>query len=154
MAWYLGNPVSTMTDDDYKYIYTKRRVYRLPKDTRGIPIEEVYPGADMPEFLKGGLVYETPRGRIIARQKSDERDSQAGGEKCPRRKAAGISKHAAKERPRDVIERPEPAAKRETSAPDQQQDNPMRFFRKDAPAPRSGPKARCRPREREDDFER
>jgi hypothetical protein len=69
-----------MTDDDYKYIYTKRRVYRLAKDAGGIPIEEVYPGAEMPEFLKGALVYETPRGRIIARQESDERGSQADGE--------------------------------------------------------------------------
>ena len=34
-----------MTEDDDKYIYTKRRVYRLPKDATGIPIEEAYPGA-------------------------------------------------------------------------------------------------------------
>ena len=55
-----------MTEDDYKYIYTKRRVYRLPADAKGIPIEEAYPGAQMPAFLKGAVVYDTPRGRIIA----------------------------------------------------------------------------------------
>ena len=63
-----------MADDDYKYIYTKRRVYRLPKDARGIPVEEAFPGAEMPAFLKGALVYDTPRGRIIARQESEARD--------------------------------------------------------------------------------
>jgi hypothetical protein len=38
----------TMADDDYKYIYTKHRVYRLPKDARGIPIEEAFSGTKMP----------------------------------------------------------------------------------------------------------
>ena len=52
-----------MTDDDYKYIYTKHRVYRLSKDAKGIPIEEFYPGATMPAFLKGAVVYDTPEER-------------------------------------------------------------------------------------------
>jgi hypothetical protein len=34
-----------MTEEDDKYIYTKRRVYRLPGDAKGIPVEEAYPGA-------------------------------------------------------------------------------------------------------------
>ena len=34
-----------MTEEDYKYIYTKHRVYRLPADAKGVPIEEAYPGA-------------------------------------------------------------------------------------------------------------
>lgn len=144
-----GNPEITMTDDDYKYIYTKRRVYRLAKDAGGIPIEEVYPGAEMPEFLKGALVYETPRGRIIARQELDERGSQADGENARAEGRQGMGQDTAKERPRDAAERPEPAAKRETSVPDLQ-DNPMRFFRKDAPARRNGSKTR----DRDGDFER
>ena len=62
-----------MTSEEYKYIYTKRRVYRLPGDAKGMPIEEAFPGATMPAFLKGAVVYDTPRGRIIAHQESRER---------------------------------------------------------------------------------
>ena len=121
-----------MADDDYKYIYTKRHVYRLPRDAQGIPIEEVYPGAEMPAFLKGALVYDTPRGRIIARQESAERDGDAEA-----RDTADARRPAAE---RSVL-----PAKPETPPP-RQQDNPLRFFRKDAPA-------RERPRDR-DDLER
>ena len=64
-----------MTDSDYKHIYTKRRVYRLPGDAKGIPIEEAYPGARMPASLKGAVVYDTPRGRIIA-----HREAERGGD--------------------------------------------------------------------------
>ena len=62
-----------MTSEEYKYIYTKRRVYRLPADAKGMPIEEAFPGATMPALLKGAVVYDTPRGRIIAHQESSER---------------------------------------------------------------------------------
>ena len=67
-----------MTEDDYKYIYTKRRVYRLPKDAKGIPIEEAYPGAQMPAFLKGAVIYDTPRGRIIAHREPERSGEESG----------------------------------------------------------------------------
>jgi hypothetical protein len=41
-----------MTDDDYKYIYTKRRVYRLPEDARGIPIKMYRGIPNVSEFDK------------------------------------------------------------------------------------------------------
>ena len=41
-----------MTDDDYKYIYTKRRVYRLPEDARGIPIKMYRGIPNVSEFNK------------------------------------------------------------------------------------------------------
>jgi hypothetical protein len=140
-------------DDDYKYISTKRRVYRLPKDARGTPIDEIYPGVELPAFLKGALVYDTPRGPIIARQDSGERDgsmerkedgstrSEAIGEgnMVTRQSAAG---HA------------EPPAKAEPRAPERQ-DDPMRFFRKDALARGDASKARNRRRNHDrDEFER
>lgn len=140
-----------MADDDYKYIYTKRRVYRLPKDAKGIPIEEAFPGAEMPAFLKGALVYDTPRGRIIARQESAERDGQGDNRDTGAARPQAIGKDAADMRPR-AAERAEPPAKPETPTPERQ-DNPMRFFRKDALG--DAAKARNRPRDHDrDEFER
>jgi hypothetical protein len=121
-----------MADDDYKYIYTKRRVYRLPKDATGIPIEEAFPGAEMPAFLKGALVYDTPRGRIIARQETDERSGQRSGkdEAEPQQPVSAESS----EPPANLT----PASERH--------DNPMRFFRKGA--------SKARNRQRDDELER
>jgi hypothetical protein len=122
-----------MTDDDYKYIYTKRRVYRLPKDARGIPIEEAYPGAAIPSLLKGAVVYDTPRGRIIAHRESDERDDQADSKDSGPTRRDAIGKDAADTRPPAAVQPREPRAKLEPPRL-QRRDNPMRFFRKDAPA--------------------
>ena len=116
-----------MADDDYKYIYTKRRAYRLPQDARGIPIEEAFPGTEMPAFLKGALVYETPRGRIIAHRDADERGSRTDG------------KDKAEERPPAAAKHPELPAKLQTPAPERH-GNPMRFFRKDASKTRNRPR--------------
>jgi hypothetical protein len=113
-----------MTEGDYKYIYTKRRVYRLPGDAKGMPIEEAFPGAQMPAFLKGAVVYDTPRGRIIAHREPDER----GGDGNSRDAAAGPP----------AAERPEGRPKLKEPPPGRQ-DNPMRFFRKDAPARSAAP---------------
>ena len=71
-----------MTEDDHKYIYTKRRVYRLPKDAKGIPIEEAYPGAQMPALLKGAVVYDTPRGRIVAHREPAEGGGNGNEQRC------------------------------------------------------------------------
>jgi hypothetical protein len=142
-----------MTDDDYKYIYTKHRVYRLPKDARGIPIEEAFPGAKMPAFLKGALLYDTPRGRIIARQESDEREGNAENQYTGSARPHAVGRDVAETR-RPVAERAQPAAKPETQTPEQR-ENPMRFFRTDPPAPGDAPKARSRPRDHDrDGFER
>jgi hypothetical protein len=122
-----------MTDDDYKYIYTKRRVYRLPKDARGIPIEEVYPGAAIPAFLKGAVVYDTPRGPIIAHQDSSERDGRADSKDADAARRQAIGKDVARTPPSAAAEPPESPAKLETPTPERQ-DGPMRFFRKDASA--------------------
>ena len=113
-----------MADDDYKYIYTKRRVYRLPRDAEGIPVEEAFPGAEMPAFLKGALVYDTPRGRIIAHRESDYRGGKVDG------------KEALEARSPATAERPEPPADLQRPAPERH-DNPMRFFRKGASKPRN-----------------
>ena len=119
-----------MTDDDYKYIYTKRRVYRLPGDAKGIPIEEAYPDAQMPAFLKGAVVYDTPRGRIIAHREQAERggDGKSGDTAQERRRATGKGAAAGPQ----AAERPEPPKLKEP--PPARQDNPMRFFRTDTPA--------------------
>jgi hypothetical protein len=84
-----------MTDDDYKYIYTTRRVYRLPGDAKGIPIEEAYPDAQMPEFLKGAVVYDTPRGRIIAHQEKSARDGEADKKDAGAARRRAVGKDAA-----------------------------------------------------------
>jgi hypothetical protein len=142
-----------MADDDYKYIYTKRRAYRLPQDARGIPIEEAFPGAEMPAFLKGALVYETPRGRIIARQESNEPEGSAERKDGGTAQSETIAKDGAEAR-RQAAEPPRSPAKpeRRTSEP---YDNPMRFFRKDALAQGNEPKTRARPRDHDrDGFER
>jgi hypothetical protein len=120
-----------MTEDDYKYIYTKRRVYRLPGDAKGIPIEEAYPGARMPASLKGAVVYDTPRGRIIAHQEPAERGGNGMSSDGALERPRALGKESAVARPA-AAERPEtPPALKEP--PPGRQDHPMRFFRKDAP---------------------
>src|SRR5215213_287403 len=99
-------------DDDYKYIYTKRRVYRLPKDARGTPIDEIYPGVELPTFLKGALVYDTPRGRIIARQETEERDGSIERKDGGSAKSEAIGKGNTVTQP-PAPERAEPPAKPE-----------------------------------------
>jgi hypothetical protein len=142
-----------MADEDYKYIYTKRRAYRLPMDARGIPIEEAFPGAEMPAFLKGALVYETPRRRIIARQESDEREGSAERKNTGAARAKTIGKDGA-EAGRQAAEPPRSPAKPETPT-GEPHGNPMRFFRKDALAQGNEPKTRSRPRDHDrDGFER
>lgn len=140
-------------DDDYKYIYTKRRVYRLPRDARGMPIEEAFPGAEMPAFLKGALVYDTPRGRIIARQETGERDGSGERKNGGSTRSEAIGKGNTVTR-QSAADHAEPPAKPEPRAPEQQ-DDPMRFFRKDALARGDASKAR-KPRRNHDrdDFER
>ena len=44
------------------------RKWRVPKGVQGTPIEQIYPGARIPENVKGALVYEIDGERIIARQ--------------------------------------------------------------------------------------
>ena len=119
-----------MTGEEYKYIYTKHRVYRLPADAEGIPIEEAYPGAQTPAFLKGAVVYDTPRGRIIAHREPAERggDGKSGDAAQERRHVIG--KDGAEARPTAAAERREalPTLK---EPPPGRRDNPIRFFRKD-----------------------
>jgi hypothetical protein len=120
-----------MTEDDYKYIYTKRRVYRLPKDAKGIPIEEAYPGGETPAFLKGAVIYDTPRGRIVARQGSAERSGEESGSNARQERPHAIGENAGEARP-PAAERPEPPLEIKEKPPGRQ-DQPMRFFRRDAP---------------------
>lgn len=123
-----------MTSEEYKYIYTKRRVYRLPGDAKGMPIEEAFPGATMPALLKGAVVYDTPRGRIIAHQESSERGGdEKSGDAAQERQQHAIGADAARARPAAAADRPEPPPSLKEPPPGRQ-DNPMRFFRKDAPA--------------------
>jgi hypothetical protein len=120
-----------MTESDYKYIYTKHRVYRLPADAKGIPIEETYPGAQVPAFLKGAVVYDTPRGRIIAHREV-ERGGEESGSNARQERPNALGKSAAEARP-PAVERPEPPLEIQEKPPGRQA-HPMRFFRKDAPA--------------------
>jgi hypothetical protein len=84
----------------------------------------------MPAFLKGAVIYDTPRGRIIARQGSAERDDDEKGRDAAQAQHDVIGKDAAEARP-PAAERPEPALKIEE--PSGRQDHPLQFFRKDAP---------------------
>ncbi len=122
-----------MAGEEYKYICTKHRVYRLPADAKGIPIEEVYPGAQTPAFLKGAVVYDTPRGRIIAHREPAERGGDGKGGDAAQERRHAIGKDAAEARPTAAAERCEalPTLK---EPPPGRRDNPMRFFRKDVPA--------------------
>jgi hypothetical protein len=120
-----------MTEDGYKYIYTKRRVYRLPKDAKGIPIEEAYPGAETPAVLKGAVIYDTPRGRIVA-HREPERSGKESGSNARQERPHALGKSAAEARP-PAAERPEPPLEIREKPPGRQA-HPMRFFRKDAPA--------------------
>jgi len=119
-----------MTEESYKYIYTKRRVYRLPADAKGIPIEETYPGAQVPAFLKGAVVYDTPRGRIIAHREPERRGNGIGSDAAQERPHA-LGKDAAEARPAATEHAETPPVLKEP--PPGRQDHPMRFFRKDAP---------------------
>jgi hypothetical protein len=110
-----------------------------PKDPRGIPIEDSFPGAEMPAFLKGALVYDTPRGRIIARREPNDHDSHGERKDSGSARSEATDNRVADIRPPEP-DRPEPAAKPQTPTPEGQ-DNPMRPFR--------------RPRDPDrDDFER
>jgi hypothetical protein len=122
-----------MTDDDYKYIYTKHRVYRLSKDAKGIPIEEFYPGATMPAFLKGAVVYDTPRGPIIAHQESSERAGTATDHRDEGAAPQHATGDATRARPAAVADGPGPPPKLK-EATLARQDNQMGYFRRDAPA--------------------
>jgi hypothetical protein len=120
-----------MTEDNHKYIYTKRRVYRLPTDAKGIAVEETHPGAQVPTFLKGAVVYDTPRGRIIA-----HREPERGGDEMNSDASQGgphaLGKDASDARPA-TVERLGASVKLK-EPPAGPQDHPMRFFRRDAPA--------------------
>src|ERR1700730_7132364 len=124
-----------MTEDDYKYIYSKRRVYRLPGEAQGMPIESAFPGAQMPAYLKGAVVYDTPRGRIIAHREQAERGGDGNSRDATQEAPHAIGKDAAETRP-PAAERSE-ALPAPTEPPPGRQDNPMRFFRKDATARRA-----------------
>lgn len=84
----------------------------------------------MPASLKGALVYDTPRGRIIAHQEPERRGNEIGSDAAQGGPHA-LGKDAAEAQPA-AAERPEtPPALKEP--PRGRQDHPMRFFRKDAP---------------------
>jgi len=44
-----------------RVIVTKRRIYRLAPEQEGVPVETYFPGAILPEMLKGAEVYQTGR---------------------------------------------------------------------------------------------
>ena len=47
-------------------IVTKYCIYELAQDAKGIPVEEYFPGAKLPEALRGSKVYQTADGPVIA----------------------------------------------------------------------------------------
>jgi hypothetical protein len=51
---------------DPRVIVTKHRVYQLPDDAQGVPLEEYWPDIKMTEWLKGAKVYQTEDGPVIA----------------------------------------------------------------------------------------
>ena len=51
-----------------RVIVTKRRIYRLAPEQEGVPVETYFPGAILPEMLKGAEVYQTEDGPITVRQ--------------------------------------------------------------------------------------
>lgn len=50
-----------------RYIDTKQVAHLIPDDQEGIPIEERFPNADLPESIKGAKVYTIDGREIIAR---------------------------------------------------------------------------------------
>jgi hypothetical protein len=51
-----------------RIIRTKYQTYELPDAAKGVPIEEYWPGVDLPAPIKGSgaKVYQTPDGPVIA----------------------------------------------------------------------------------------
>jgi hypothetical protein len=49
-----------------RIIQTKYTTYVLPASVKGIPITEYFPGVTFPEPMKGGKVYQTEDGPVIA----------------------------------------------------------------------------------------
>jgi len=47
-----------------RVIVTKRRIYRLAPEQEGVPVETYFPGAILPEMLKGATVYQTKTARL------------------------------------------------------------------------------------------
>ena len=55
-----------MMSKQRRVIVTKRRTYRLADDAQGIPVEDYFPNAKLPETIKGAIVYQTKDGPVIA----------------------------------------------------------------------------------------
>jgi hypothetical protein len=53
---------------DKRQIVTKHRIYELPADAQGVPVEEYFPDITLPlpEPLRGAKVYETSDGPVVA----------------------------------------------------------------------------------------
>jgi hypothetical protein len=49
-----------------RVIITKHRIYRLPLNVRGTPIEDYWPGVKFPKELEGAMVYQTEDGEVVA----------------------------------------------------------------------------------------
>jgi hypothetical protein len=49
-----------------RVIITKRKIYRLPGDQQGQPVEEAWPNANIPARLKGAKIYQTEDGPVVA----------------------------------------------------------------------------------------
>jgi hypothetical protein len=61
--WHTIAPMS-----NNRVIVTKHRIYELPSDAQGVPVEEYFAGVTLPEPLKGSgaKVYETADGPVLA----------------------------------------------------------------------------------------
>ena len=68
-----------MTED--RFIVTKRGVYAIPEDQDGTPIEDAYPGLELPRILQGAKMYQTPNGPVVARPETQENGDDKGPEK-------------------------------------------------------------------------
>jgi hypothetical protein len=55
---------SNKIDEETRVILTKRRSYVLPKSA-GRPLAERMPGVDLPDYLKGAKIWQTPDGTVI-----------------------------------------------------------------------------------------
>ena len=52
-----------MTD---RVIIAKRKLYSIPEDQQGQPVEEAWPNAKIPASLKGAKIYQTEDGPVVA----------------------------------------------------------------------------------------
>jgi hypothetical protein len=68
-----------MTED--RFIVTKRGVYAIPEDQDGTPMEELYPGIELPRILQGAKIHQTPRGPVIVRRETQETGDDKGPDK-------------------------------------------------------------------------